>query len=145
MATKGREVGLSMSKNRTKISLQNWANHILDEMMPIAELLDHKTRTFTGIIAKPRTKVLDPDQTLSVMLLNKALSEKMSFHELGRMIGEDYKNHYSSMETSQNSEWSLLEQESADSIKKQVELEQANEHSFEGFVKEYFYESSCNN
>ena len=49
------------------------------------------------------------------------------------------------METSKNSEWSLLEQESADSIKKQVELEQAHEHSFEGFVKEYFNESSCNN
>jgi len=38
-----------------------------------------------------------------------------------------------------------LEQESVDSIKRQVELEQASEQSFEGFVKEYFNESSCNN
>jgi gamma-glutamylcysteine synthetase len=114
-------------------------------MMPIAEMLDNKTTNFTSIIRKFGTQIMDPDQTLSGMLLNKALSEKMSFHELGRTIGEDYKKHYFSMETSKNSEWSLLEQESADSIKKQVELEQANEHSFEGFIKEYFNESSCNN
>ena len=88
---------------------------------------------------------MDPDQTLSGMLLNKVLSEKMSFHELGRTIGEDYKKHYISMDTSKNSEWSLLEKESADSIKRQVELEQASEQSFESFVKEYFNESSCNN
>ena len=145
VATRGREPGLNLSNKGIKISLKNWANQILDEMMPIAESLDYKTNTFTGIIAKTRAHIMDPDQTLSGMLLNKALSEKMSFHELGRTIGEDYKKHYFSMETSKNSEWSLLEQESADSIKKQVELEQANEHSFEGFVKEYFNESSCNN
>jgi hypothetical protein len=79
------------------------------------------------------------------MLLNKALSEKMSFHELGRTIGEDYKKHYFSMETSKNSIWSLLDQESADSIKKQVELEQVDDQSFEDFIKEYFNQSSCNN
>ena len=145
VATKGRESGLSLSKKRTKISLQNWASQILDEMMPIEELLDYKTNTFKGIIAEKKAQIMDPDQTLSGMLLNKVLSEKMSFHQLGRTIGEDYKNHYSSMETSKNSEWSLLEQESVDSIKRQVELEQASEQSYEDFVKEYFNEASCNN
>ena len=145
VATKGRESGLSLSKKRTKISLQNWANQILDEMMPIAELLDYKTNTFTGVIAKTRAQIMDPEQTLSGMLLNKVLTEKMSFHELGRTIGKDYKNHYINIETAKNSEWSLLEQESVDSIKRQVELEQTNEQSFEGFIKEYFNESSCNN
>ena len=87
---------------------------------------------------------MDPDQTLSGMLLNKVLSEKMSFHALGRTIGEEYKNHYISMGTAKNLVWSLLEQESADSIKRQVELEQANKQSFEGFIKEYFNESFYN-
>ena len=145
VATKGRESGLSLSKNRTKISLKNWANQILDEMMSIAELLDNKTNNFSGVISKTKAQIKDPDQTLSGMLLNKVLSEKMSFHELGKTIGEDNKNHYIRMETSKNSEWSLLEKESVDSIKIQVELEQEGRQSFEGFVKEYFNESSCNN
>ena len=49
------------------------------------------------------------------------------------------------METSKNSDWSLLEEESAASIERQVELEQASDQSFEDFVKEYFNASSCGN
>ena len=79
------------------------------------------------------------------MLLNKILTEKMDFQELGRTIGNDYKNYYISMETSKNSDWSLLEEESAASIKRQVALEQVSNQSFEDFVQEYFNESSCGN
>ena len=113
--------------------------------MPIAEMLDNKTTNFTSIIRKFGTQIMDPDQTLSGMLLNKTLSEKMSFYELGRTIGEDYKKHYFSMETSKNSDWPLLEKESAESKKRQVKLEQSSNQSFEDFVKEYFKESYSKN
>jgi glutamate--cysteine ligase len=145
VAIKGREPGLNLSNNRTKISLKNWANQILDEMMSIAGLLDNKMTNFTSIIRKLSTQITDSEQTLSAMLLNKILTEKMGFQELGRTIGNDYKNYYISMETFKNSDWSLLEEESADSKKRQVKLEQANDQSFEDFVKEYFNESSCRN
>ena len=145
MATRGREPGLNLNNNGTKISLRNWANQILDEMISIAGLLDNKTTDFSSIIQKLSNKISDPEQTLSAMLLNKILTEKMDFGELGRTIGNDYKNYYTSMETSQNSDWSLLEKESADSKKRQAELEQANDHSFEDFVKEYCHGSSCKN
>ena len=49
------------------------------------------------------------------------------------------------MEAFKNSDWSLLEKESADSIKRQAKLEQSNEQSFEDFVKEYFNVSSGKN
>ena len=145
VAIKGREPGLNLSNNRTKISLKNWANQILDEMMSIAGLLDNKMINFTSIIRKLSTQITDSEQTLSAMLLNKILTEKMGFHELGRTIGNDYKNYYISMETSKNSDWSLLEEESAASTKRQVKLEQASDQSFEDFVKEYFNASSCKN
>ena len=69
----------------------------------------------------------------------------MDFGELGRTIGNDYKNYYISMETSKNSDWPLLEKESTDSKQRQVELEQASNQSFEDFVKEYCNEPSCKN
>ena len=143
VATRGREPGLNLSNNRTKISLKNWANQILDEMMSIAGLLDNKTTDFSSIIRKLSTQVVDPEQTLSALLLNKILTEKMEFQELGTTIGNDYKNYYISLETSKNSDWSLLEKESVDSKKRQLELEQANHQSFEDFVEEYFDASSC--
>jgi glutamate--cysteine ligase len=145
VATRGREPGLSLNNKGAKISMKDWANKIFDEMLPIASLLDNKTTDFSSIIRKLNTQFADPEQTLSAMLLNKILTEKMDFGELGRTIGNDYKNYYSSMETSKNSDWSLLEKESADSKQRQVELEQANDQSFEDFVKEYCNEPSCKN
>jgi gamma-glutamylcysteine synthetase len=112
-------------------------------MVLIAGLMDNKTTHFSSIIDKFISQIEDPEQTLSAILLNKILDEKIDFLELGRTIGNDYKNYYISLETSKNSDWSLLEKESVDSKKRQLELEQPDHQSFEGFVKEYFNESSC--
>jgi len=145
VATRGREPGLGLSKNQTKITLKNWANQILDEMMSIAELMDHNSNTYKSTLQKLSPQIMHPDQTLSGIFLNKILAEKISFHQLGRSMGEGYKNHYISVKTSNNSEWSLLQQESADSIKRQTELEHASDQSFEDFIKQYFNETSGNN
>jgi len=141
VATRGRELGLNLNNGGTKISLKNWANQILDEMISIAGFLDNPTTDFSSIIHKFSSQIDDPEKTLSAMLLNKILTEKIDFLELGRVIGNDYKNYYISQETSKNSDWSLLEMESFDSKKRQTVLEQTDNLSFKDFVKEYCGES----
>ena len=91
------------------------------------------------------TQIEDPDQTLSAILLNKILSERIDFLGLGRSIGTDNKNHYINQKISQNPDWTLLEKESADSKQRQVELERGSKESFEDFVTEYCQESSYKN
>ncbi len=140
VATRGREPGLNLSNNRTEISLKNWANQILDEMIYIAELLDDETNIYTDTISKIKLHIMDPDQTLSGMLLNKVLTEQISFHDLGIKIGEENKSYYINMEKPENSDWSLLEQESSDSLRRQAELEKISNQSFDDFVKRYFSE-----
>ena len=60
VATRGREKGLILSNNGTKISLKNWASQILDEMSYIASLMDNKTTDFSSIIRKFSSQVADP-------------------------------------------------------------------------------------
>ena len=138
VATKGREPGLGLNYNRKTITLQNWANQILDEMMVTAGLLDNIMTNYTNIVEKFRVQIMDSEQTLSAILLNKILTEKPSILELGTILGEAYKNHYIKMQPSENSEWCLLEKESFDSKKRQIELEQGDNRSFDAFVQEYF-------
>ena len=142
VATKGRDTSLNLNNNQGEISLKDWANQILDEMMAIAEILDYKSAIFKNIIQKTTSKIMDPDQTLSGILLNKILTEKMSFHELGRNIGEDHKNQYLNMERAKNPDWLLLEKESAASVKRQAKLEEKSDQSFEDFVTGYFNDPS---
>ena len=137
VATRGREPRLNLSSNGTKISLKNWANKILDEMVLIASLMDNQTTDYSSIIKNFSNKIIDPEQTLSAMLLNKIIAEKMDFQELGRTIGNDHKNYYINLDASKNSDWSLLKKESADSKQRQVKIEQISDKSFEDFVKEY--------
>ena len=138
VATRGREPGLDLVNNGTKISLSNWANQILDGMLKITGFLDNKTTDYASIIQKFSNHISNPELTLSAMLLNRIFSDKLTVDELGRSIGEDYKYQYIEMETSKNSKWSLLEKESVDSKKRQGELEKADNQHFDVFVKEYF-------
>ena len=84
----------------------------------------YKFRTMKNIIGDIPTHLVGD----SKMMLSKTglLLRKLSFDELGGIIGEEYKNHYISMETSKNSEWSLLEKESIDSKKRQEELDHSS-------------------
>jgi len=141
-ATRGREPGLNLSNNGKKTSLKDWANQILDEMLLIADLLDNTDDEFSEIIKKLSSQIADPDQTLSAILLNKILTEKVDFQELGTIMGNDYKKHYINFGKSKNSDWSLLENESHESKKRQEEIEQASHQHFEDYVKEYFDDSS---
>ena len=145
VATRGREPGLNLRNSGARISLKNWANQILHEMVLIAGFMDKKTIHFSRIINKFITQIEDPDQTLSAILLNKILSERIDFLGLGRSIGTDNKNHYINQKISQNPDWTLLEKESADSKQRQVELERGSKESFEDFVTEYCQESSYKN
>ena len=58
VATRGRESGLDLSKNQTKITLKNWANQILDEMMSIAELMDHNSNTYKSTLQKLSPQII---------------------------------------------------------------------------------------
>lgn len=146
VATKGREPGLNLSNGRRILSLKNWANQILNEMALIAGFMDKKTTHFSRIIDKFIGQIEDPEKTLSAILLNKILSEKIDFLDLGRTIGADNKNHYINQKISQNSDWLLLEKESADSQQRHIELERGDaKKSFEDFITEYCYESSYKN
>ena len=138
VATRGRKPGLNLNRRGQKISLKNWANQILDEMIALANLMDNKTTDFSGVIQDFRTQTSNPELTLSAILFNKILSEKLDFQELGRAIGNDYKDYYIKREASKNSDWTLLENESSQSKKRQEEIEQTSHQHFKDYVKDYF-------
>jgi len=138
VAKRGRDPSLLLQKDQASISLQEWGKQIVDEMTPIAELLDGEETVYRNMMCKIASKIKDPDQTLSGLLLDKIITEKVNFIDLGNSIGETNKQHYLDLEKSANPNWDRLEKEAIDSMNQQSTLEEEQNESFESFVADYF-------
>ena len=138
VAKRGRDPNLLLQKDQANIGLQEWGKQIVDEMTPIAELLDGEETVYRNMMCKIASKIKDPDQTLSGLLLDKVITEKVDFIDLGNSIGETNKQHYLDLEKSANPNWDRLEKEAINSISQQSILEEEQNESFESFVADYF-------
>ena len=138
VATQGREPRLDLLKDGETISLKDWGNQIIDNLLPIAAVLDSNKNQYTEVVDQMREKINDANQTLSGRLLDKIANNNMSFIELGESIGEENKKHYLNLNQSDNPNWNLLEKEAIDSHNQQKRLENKDGESFESFVENYF-------
>ena len=136
VAIKGREPNLYLSNSNGKILLKDWGKQILSEMLEVAKILDEKEPVYTKIINKMMTRVNHPELTLSGLLIEKILSEKLTYNELGNSIGEMNKEYFKSAKKPPF--WSDLERESQNSIQKQLSGEIDCSESFESFKDKYF-------
>ena len=71
MQHKGREPKLDLLKNGETISLKDWGNQIIDNLLPIAAVLDSNKSQYTEVVDQMREKINDANQTLSGRLLDK--------------------------------------------------------------------------
>jgi len=138
VATQGREPKLKLLKDGKIISLKDWGNYIIDDLLPIAATLDTNKNQYTEAVDQMRDKINDPNQTLSGRLLDKIVNSNMSFIELGNNIGKANKMHYLNLNQAENTNWSFLEEEARVSHTQQKKLEKNDGESFEAFVENYF-------
>ena len=134
----GRKPKLYLTDNQKKVSLKNWAIKIVNEIRPIAELMDGKDNFYQKSLNKMQFRILESNETLSSKFLDRVLSEKLSFSELGNLIGKDNKKYFLEIEKGVNKNWDLLEKETILSLKNQKKLEADKSRSFEDFLMEYF-------
>ena len=137
VAQKGREPNLCLLKNGKKISLKEWGKQIIENLLPIAAVLDCDKFQYTNAIELMRKKINDASLTLSGRFLDEILSKNLSFIDFGNTIGEQNKTHYLNLKKSKNINWDLLEKESINSHNQQKILEMDDRQSFEAFVEHY--------
>tara|TARA_B100001750_G_scaffold224416_1_gene215456 strand:- start:6860 stop:8410 length:1551 start_codon:yes stop_codon:yes gene_type:complete len=133
VAKYGRKRGLKLIKGGNKVSLRDWANEILDEMLPIAEILDSSNQgKYSKTLILMKSKIHHPSETLSGVLIEKILNNKESFTDLGNSIGETHKDYFLNLKQNKNPNWELFEKESRDSLIRQQALEE-DKSSFESY------------
>ena len=124
-------------KNPVEITLEAWANLLIQECKVVAEVLDEENNCclYTDSIAMQDAKIKDAHQTPSAILLSHLKKSGQSFQDLGIELALKHKEEQRDSLPPQI--FSKLYRQSLNSLSKLKEMEQSREEPFEKFLETY--------
>ena len=138
VVNQGRKPGLQLERNDTAISLQNWGRELLEQIRPVAELLDRSQGgdLHCQALQAQRAKLDDPQSTPSAQVLEQLLETGQSYSSLAMQLSRQHADHFRDRPLSAL-ELSEFERSAALSIAEQAALEKEEHNDFENFVAAY--------
>ena len=139
VVNRGREPGLALTREGSTIALEDWASALLDDMAPVAALLDnaHESDDYSASLQLQRDKVLQPDLTPSARILREMRERELPFFRLAKAYSEEWADYFrgSALDDASAERFS---QESARSMTAQRDIESADDMSFEQYLESFF-------
>ena len=135
----GRKPGLNLMRQGESITLKSWGTMLLEEMLPVAKLLDevNDTRAFTEALKAQQDKVDDISLTPSARVI-AAMEEQRAGHlELMQSLSAQYSEFFRK-QTLETERTSYLQQVAERSRTDQQLKEDSETRSFDEFLADYF-------
>lgn len=135
----GRNTSVELCNFGTPTTLKQWANELLDKMLPIAELFDnaHNSQDYTTALNSQRQKVQDPDLTASAQILQQLEDKQQSFFDFAMEKALEHQAYFlekaptAAMDTK-------LQQLAKQSLIEQRNIEESDNISFAEFLANYY-------
>ncbi len=135
----GRDPELRLKRENNPVSIQEWAGPIFEHMREIAKVLDNANDNtlFTQSVEQQWQKVVDSSKTPSAVILSDLLAGNKDNGQLGMELAQAYRDQLKATDYQifSDSEFAALAETS---IKQQQAKEQADNVSFDEFLKNYF-------
>jgi glutamate--cysteine ligase len=124
------------------IPLKQWASDILDQLLPIADLLDEEEtgQPYRNSIEKHRPAVADPDHTLSAIILNEMRSNRESFTEFALRLSRHHAAHWKHRSINEERNRDFI-RETDLSWQKQAEIEASDKLSLDQYLLQYWMQT----
>ena len=122
-----------------EVPLPVWAAEILDAMQGVCEILDSASGTdqYVQALRRQRDKVDLPELTPSARMLHEMRGNGESFYEFARRMSVEHRRYFSQSLLSPERERFLTEA-ARQSLRRQAEVDAADERSFAEFLEDYF-------
>ncbi|MBW3566603.1 MAG: glutamate--cysteine ligase [Proteobacteria bacterium] len=137
--TRGREPGLQLQHNGTKIELRAWADEVLEAMQSVAQLLDacEPGNRYASALAAQREIARHPERTPSARVLEEMRMNKESFFAFAMRKSEEHRGAYlaSPLDAARDA---FFREAAARSLREQRDIEAADTLSFEQYLERYF-------
>ncbi len=145
MVMNGRDPEIKIMTADGEKSAKNEMMNLLNNMQPVAELLDktNSTQGYSAMMAQQIEKVEDADLTPSARVIDQMKSDDLSFYEFAMMMAQSSEKYFKSRELNPeiNQKFETLARKSH---KKQLEIENSDEMNFDEFLKDYFERQNTN-
>ena len=135
----GRQPGLRLCVHSAEPTLAEHARELLNNMKPLAELLDQVTAQsgYVSSLHSQLAKVEEPALTPSARILQQMSEQKASFYEFSMGMAEQHEQLFKQTQMEQK-ECEKMQAEVIRSHRRQKEIEDRDEMSFDDFLADYF-------
>jgi glutamate--cysteine ligase len=139
VARRGREPGLALMRDGSRVSMHTWAGELLDSMSGICDVLDRgdPARPYTQALATQAAKLADVALTPSARLLTE-LSAGESFFDLALRMSATHKAYFLDLYPPNEERLREFSQEARDSLAAQKAIEAADTGTFDEYLARYF-------
>ena len=139
-AKRGREPGLTLRRNGESVDLLHWAGEIVDKAAAVAEYIDRQEEgsSYRDAVSLAASQVAEPESTPSARLLQELYDSDCSFFEFALDVARRHKNYFSSIAPMPPERARQIETEALESVRRQREIEAADDISFEEYLARYF-------
>jgi len=140
VARRGREPGLTLTREGRPVPMHAWAAELLDSMTGICEVLDRgdPARPYSAALAAQAAKLEDVRLTPSARLLEELHASGESFFDLALRMSGMHKAYFRDLHTPNPQRLSELQAAAEDSLRAQREIEASDRISFEAYLANYF-------
>jgi glutamate--cysteine ligase len=140
VAVRGRDPELGLTIGGRTRSLRDWGVEVVDSLRPVCALLDAGAAQacYQASLDHQLGKILDPGQTPSARVLAAMGEKELSFFEFATDLSRRYRDYFRNLPAIEPARLALLEQEVADSLRRNREMEARDEIPFEEFLARYY-------
>jgi len=135
----GRDPALTLRRDGSNISLQNWAQELCDEMQGICEMLDNRYNNapYSESLARQCEKIRNPDATPSAIMLATMTENNEGFYHFAKRMSQQHNDYFCQVELDQKTQ-QFYQQAAVESLQKQQQIEEADHISFDEYLAAYF-------
>ncbi|WP_406828630.1 glutamate--cysteine ligase [Microbulbifer sp. ARAS458-1] len=136
---RGREPDLQLIHNGSERKLTDWAGELLDQITPMAELLDQAwdSHDYQRAVSAQRDKVDGKVLTPAAQMLAEMHEHKQTFFQWAKAKAEQHRQYFLDRPLNEE-EQADFERLAKESLDKQKQVEDADTGSFEDFLGKYY-------
>ena len=144
-ANEGRDPDLRLIRDGEEIRLRDWASEIIDSVRAIAEIIDRGERgdAYTQAIDAQKALIDDAEATPSARVIQDMRDNGTGFYHFAMAMAQGHKEYFAALTALEDERLRLYTEEATASLRRQKEIEDADDISFDEYIERYYSDQGC--